>query len=67
MLPTYFTNLCPGIPGPLRHFRVIAADWEDAWSLIEKLYRAFGAQWEPGYTWANAHLRILWYSFPPSV
>jgi hypothetical protein len=41
ILPTRFTDLCPGKPGQLRHFRVVAIDWYDAWALVEQLYQRF--------------------------
>jgi hypothetical protein len=41
MLPTRFIHMCPGRPGQLRHFRVIAADWADAWQVIQQLYHEF--------------------------
>jgi hypothetical protein len=41
MLPAPLGNMCPGRPGQLRHFRVIAADWADAWALVEALYQDF--------------------------
>jgi hypothetical protein len=47
LLPSPFIGLCPGVPGQLRHFRVVAADWQDAFSLVETIYQAFGSQWEP--------------------
>ncbi len=47
LLPTRFLTLCPGRPGQLRYFRIIASDWADCWGVIHELYREFYTRKQP--------------------
>lgn len=56
LVPSQYIDLCPGLPGQVRHFRVIASDWQDVWNLVREMYQLSTS---PGFTFYDAVLLAI--------